>query len=93
MLAPDEVQRTLETLRNRFAACGTRAGDQPLDGRIRLEFLIDSDGSVSNVLPDPTTTLPDKVASCVFITAYQVGYPTPTEGTVRVIGGMRLARR
>jgi hypothetical protein len=93
MLAPDEVQRTLETLRNRFAACGSRAGDQPLDGRIRLEFLIDSDGSVSNVLPDPTTTLPEKVANCVFITAYQVGYPTPTEGTVRVIGQMRIARR
>ena len=93
MLAPDEVQRTLETLRPRFAACGTRAGDQPLDGRIRLEFLIDSDGSVSNVLPDPTTTLPERVASCVFITAYQVGYPTPTSGTVRAIGQLRLARR
>jgi hypothetical protein len=93
MLAPDEVQRTLETLRNRFAACGSRAGDQPLDGRIRLEFLIDSDGSVSNVLPDPTTTLPEKVASCVFVTSYQVGYPTPTNGTVRVIAQLRLARR
>jgi hypothetical protein len=93
MLAPDEVQRTLETLRNRFASCGERAGDQPLDGRIRLEFLIDSDGSVSNVLPDPTTTLPEKVASCVFITSYQVGYPTPTNGTVRVIAQMRITRR
>jgi len=93
MLAPDEVQRTLETLRQRFAACGPRAGDQPVDGRIRLEFLIDSDGSVSNVLPDPTTTLPEKVASCVFVTAYQTGYPTPTKGTVRVIAPIRITRR
>jgi hypothetical protein len=93
LLAPDEVQRTLETLRPRFAACGSRAPGEAVDGRIRIEFLIDSDGSVSNVLPDPTTTLPEKVASCVFITSYQVGYPTPTEGTVRVIAQLRITGR
>lgn len=88
MLAPNEVQRGVEKLRPRIEKCRDQA--QGARGRIDVRFSIGPTGSVTSVQSDPDSDLAPALAGCILASFYQVGFPQPTRGNVRVEAPIRI---
>ncbi len=91
MLLPTEIQARIEKLRPTVAACADRASEA-IDGRVEVHFTIGPRGGVTNVEKDPDSTLPSGVTGCIYGALYQIGFPTPTEASVKVSAPIRIRR-
>jgi hypothetical protein len=91
-LFPTEVQARVETLRERIEQCTDGEGGAPLDHLITVRFVISRGGSVVHVTPDSETQFVKSVAGCIYLAFYRLGFPTPTEGPVRVRAPVRIRR-
>jgi hypothetical protein len=85
MLAPPEVERSVQKLEQHVERCLDKAAGDGRSGDIAVKFTIGPNGSVANVQDDPETSVGDeKLVGCVLASFYQIGFPKPTRGYVRV---------
>jgi hypothetical protein len=86
-LPPEVIQRIVRQNFGRFRLCYERglAKNPNLEGRVAVRFVIDREGSVSNVA-NGGSDLPDSsVVSCVISAYYGITFPPPSNGIVRVV--------
>ncbi len=85
-LAPEIIQRIVRQNQGRFRNCyetGLRTNPS-LGGRVAVKFVIDRQGAVS-MASDGGSDLPDQgVTKCVVQSFYNLSFPAPQDGTVRV---------
>jgi hypothetical protein len=85
-LPPELIQRVVRQNFGRFRQCYESAlrANPNLTGRVTARFVIDRDGSVSNVA-NGGSDLPDSGAvQCVVSAFYGLSFPAPKDGVVRV---------
>ena len=85
-LPPEVIQRVVRQNFGRFKACyeGGLRGNPNLQGRVAVRFVINHEGSVSNVA-NGGSDLPDAgVVSCVTRSFYGLSFPQPENGIVTV---------
>ena len=93
MLVPVEVERGLEKIAPRLERCREKA-DGSAGGTILVRFSIGPSGSVANVQEADETTIQNaELVGCVLASFYQIGFPAPTRGYVRVEVPIRIGTR
>ncbi len=86
-LPRETIRRIIQQNRNRFRACYERglAADPNLAGRVKVRFVIRTDGSVADVT-DAGSDLPNRtVIACVLRAFESIRFPSPEGGSVTVI--------
>lgn len=86
-LPRETIRRIIQQNRNRFRACYERglAADPNLAGRVKVRFVIRTDGSVADVT-DAGSDLPNRtVVACVLRAFESIRFPSPEGGSVTVI--------
>jgi hypothetical protein len=86
-LPKDVIQRIVRMNAGRSRLCyedGLRT-NPTLGGRVEVKFMIGRDGSVTAAADGPTSDMPDmKVRQCVVTSFYNLSFPQPGNGIVRV---------
>ena len=85
-LPAEVIQRIVRQNFGRFRMCyqGGLTRNPNLEGRVTARFVIDSTGTVSNVMAG-SSDLPDsEVKSCVLSAFYGLSFPAPDGGIVTV---------
>jgi hypothetical protein len=85
-LPPEVIQRIVRQNYGRFRMCYEQglARNPNLEGRVEVRFVIDRQGSVSNV-QNGASDLPDSaVSSCIISAYYGLSFPQPEGGIVTV---------
>ena len=87
-IPPEVIQRIVRQNAGRYRACyeGGLRGNPSLSGRVAVKFIIGRDGAVSLAADDGAMSdLPDNaVRDCVVKSFYNLSFPQPQGGTVRV---------
>jgi hypothetical protein len=90
-LYPGEVQKGVEKARPYIEKCQQRIEETGRVGRMIVKFSIGVDGSVTQVLGDEGTEVTNKkFVGCVLASFYQIGFPAPSKGNVRVEAPIRI---
>ncbi|SRR5258706_10509701 len=90
-LYPGEVQKGVQKARPYIEKCQQRIEETGRIGRMIVKFSIGVDGSVTQVLEDDGTEITNKkFIGCVLASFYQIGFPAPSKGNVRVEAPIRL---
>lgn len=87
-LSKDEIKKTVQLARPEVGRCYERGleRDSEMTGTVAVRLVIEADGSVQDVSPDPgKTTLSDaQVVDCVLAAMKKLRFPQPEDGRVFV---------